>query len=68
MRRKFPKPFWRSSRNCWFVQFGKEQIGLHTDEGESLKLCHELMVRRDGQPTAPASAVVGLSAFELFDK
>jgi integrase len=65
---KFPKPFFRSSRSCWFVQIGKEQIKLHPEEQESLRLYHELMAERgrdkpiiSATPTAPPLA-------EVFDK
>lgn len=51
---KFAKPFYRSARNCWFVQIGKEQIKLHSDETEAFRLYHELMAERGKpQPAAP---------------
>ena len=42
---KFPKPFYRSARNCWFVQLGKEQIKLHADETEAIQNVRNSMVR-----------------------
>ena len=38
---KFPKPFFRSARNCWYVQLGKEQVRLDPDEQAAFKLYHE---------------------------
>jgi integrase len=66
---KFPKPFFRTARNCWFVQLGKQQIKLHPDEGEAMKLYHELMAAR-GKQSAAASLppTTGLAAAEVFDK
>ena len=43
MPRKFPKPFFRSARNCWFVQIGGKQVRLHPDEAEAMRLYHELI-------------------------
>ncbi len=68
MPRRYPKPFWRSSRNCWFVQLGKEQVKLPSDEGEALKLYHGLMADRARWMVTPAPAAPGLAAAELFDK
>ena len=69
MPRKFPKPFFRTARNCWFVQLGKEQIKLHPDEYEALKLYHELMAARAKQPAANVSQdTTGPAAAEVFDK
>lgn len=70
MPRKFPKPFYRSARSCWFVQIGKEQIKLHPNEQEALRLYHELMTSRS-KPTAGSTAHASssdLSLAELFDK
>ncbi len=38
-----PRPFFRSSCNCWFVQIGNDQIKLHRDEQELFRHYHELM-------------------------
>lgn len=32
VKKKVPAPFWRSERNCWFVQIGKKQHRLAPDE------------------------------------
>ena len=67
---KFPVPFYRSARKCWFVQLGKEQIRLHPDENEARRLYHEVMAARSQpKPTAdfhsPADAI---TLAEVFDK
>ena len=53
MAGKFPKPFFRSTRNCWYVQLGKQQVKLHADESEALKLYHGLMARRCRRVPSP---------------
>ncbi len=80
MPRKFPKPFFRSARNCWFVQIGGKQVRLHPDEAEAMRLYHALMAKRtrpatkanNSTLTAPAAIRVAsddtLSTFELFEK
>jgi integrase len=45
MAARFPRPFWRSSRNCWFVQLGKRQVKLHADRDEAFRMYHALMSR-----------------------
>ncbi len=45
MRKRRPEPFWRAERSCYFVQIGKRQIRLDTDETEAYRLSHELMAK-----------------------
>lgn len=79
MPRKFPKPFFRTARNCWYVQLGKDQVRLHPDEREAMRLYHELMAQRASPPTPTHQSVIpsavtaprvsgALSIFEVFDK
>ena len=67
MASKHPKPFFRTARNCWYVQLGKRQVRLQPDEQESLKLYHRLMADGPGRSAALAPQP-GLAAIELFDK
>ncbi len=48
MPSKFPKPFYRTARNAWFLQVGAKQIKLGPDRDAALRRYHELM----GQPEA----------------
>jgi integrase len=57
MPRKYPQPFWRDSRACYFVQIGKKQVRLSPDKDEAFRLYHELMTRgSDEPPVAPPPA------------
>ncbi len=47
MAARFPRPFWRSSRSCWFVQLGKKQVKLHADRDEAFRMYHVLMQREE---------------------
>jgi integrase len=49
MAARFPRPFWRSSRNCWFVQLGKRQVKLHPDRDEAFRMYHALMSRVEAE-------------------
>ena len=51
MPSKFPKPFFRSARNCWFVQIAGKRVRLHPDEQEAMRLYHELMAKRNRPAT-----------------
>jgi integrase/recombinase XerC len=69
MPHRFPKPFFRTARNCWFVQVGKEQIKLHPDKHEAMKLYHELLAARGRQaPSGDTATPIGPTAAELFDR
>jgi integrase len=69
MRRdQHPEPFWRSARNCWYVQIGTKQKKLHPDREEAYRLYHKLMSRppeeRDHPVSLPSGPVVAvLDAF-----
>jgi len=41
----FPKPFFRSARNAWFVQIGDRQIKLAAGKDEAFTRYHELMAK-----------------------
>ena len=41
----FPKPFFRTARNAWFVQVGPRQINLGVDKDEAFSRYHELMAK-----------------------
>lgn len=41
----FPKPFFRSARNAWYVQLGGKQINLGSDKESAFKQYHGLMIR-----------------------
>ncbi len=48
---KFPKPFFRTSAGCYYVQFGKRQYSLGTaDEQEALKKYAELLQEKGLDP------------------
>ena len=57
MSKKRPEPFWRSERNCWFVQIGKRQHRLSPDEAEAWRLYHELMAKPLEARTAPTASI-----------
>jgi integrase len=69
MSRKRPEPFWRSERNCWFVQIGKKQHRLSPDEAEAWRLYYELMAKPPEQQNAGAALAHGpdVQAIEILD-
>jgi integrase len=68
MAKKRPEPFWRAERNCYFVQIGKKQIRLATDEPEAWRLYHELMARPPEQAAIETSlAPADPFAVEVMD-
>ena len=52
----FPKPFFRTARNSWFVQIGPRQINLGTDRVAAFARYHELMARPEATPVPATEA------------
>ncbi len=67
MPRKRPEPFWRSERNCWFVQIGKRQHRLSPDEAEAWRLYHELMARPPEERPADTATAPPTLVVEILD-
>lgn len=69
MRRdQHPEPFWRASRNCWYVQIVKKQIRLHPERDEAYRLYHVLMSRKpEERAEAPADPIPSRLVVELLD-
>ncbi len=65
MSSKFPKPFYRTARNAWFVQIAGKQSPLGPDEEAAHHRYHQIM----GQPRqAPSTATAGtvLATLDAF--
>jgi integrase len=64
-RKRKPEPFWRSERQCWFVQLDKKQHRLSPDETEAWRLYHELLAKppEERQPVRPSE----LQTVEILD-
>src|SRR5271168_4446043 len=52
----FPKPFFRSARNAWFVQIGDRQVKLSADKDEAFTRYHEMMAKPSLPPVTQAEA------------
>lgn len=64
----FPKPFFRSSRDAWFVQIGSRQIRLGADQDEAFRRYHELMtVSPEAPPPAIRSELVAVVVDAFLD-
>lgn len=46
---KFPKPFFRASKCCWYLQLGNRQISLGKDREEAFRRYRQLMVEQNGE-------------------
>lgn len=62
---KFPKPFFRTSKQAWYVQFGKRQISLGADQQEAFARYKELLAQEQHEPAALKKARVA-QCFEEF--
>ncbi|MGD0141457.1 MAG: hypothetical protein ABSD28_21580 [Tepidisphaeraceae bacterium] len=62
----FPKPFFRSSRNAWFVQIGSRQIKLHADKDQAFARYHQLMAAPEQLPVAPPKTELVVVVVDAF--
>ena len=62
---KFPKPFFRTARQAWFLQLAGKQVNLGPDRDAAFSRYHELMARPNGIAT-PVSADTVLSVLDAF--
>src|SRR5437016_3553241 len=63
---RFPKPFFRASKNSWYVQFGKKQRSLGTaDEAEALEAYKKLLADEHHEPLSDRRTKI-YQCFELF--
>ena len=64
-RKQNREPFWRSDRNCYYVQDGTRQARLSPDKDEAWRLWHEFMARppeerQAAAPSGPDAQVVAI--------
>ena len=62
---KFPKPFFRTARNAWYVQVAGKQVTLGPDRDAAFRRYHELMGRPKSDPQ-PVAADAVLSVLDAF--
>jgi len=60
MPARYPKPFFREARQCWFVQLGTKQIRLDPDREEAFRQYHALMQQPEEERTSTGQAVVDI--------
>jgi integrase len=65
-RKQCPEPFWRSERDCWFVQIGKRQHRLAPDKDEAWQLWHEIMAKPP-EPDRPLTPGPDIQVNEILD-
>jgi integrase len=62
------EPFWRTERNCWYVQHGTKQVRLSADKDEAWRLWHELMARlpEDDKLIVPGPDVEAIEVLDAY--
>jgi integrase len=63
---KFPKPFFRKSKQAWYLQVGKKQISLGKDRDAAFERYRKIMLHERGQFTAAPSAMTVDQIADLF--
>ncbi|SRR5579871_2121883 len=63
---KFPKPFFRKSKQAWYVQLGKKQHSLGKDREEAFRRYRELLLHEEGKTGEPGKPLTVAEVFDLF--
>ena len=64
---RFPKPFFRASKDAWYVQLGKRQISLGKDRDEAFERYRVLLLQERGENPEPAFRRLTVAqVFDLF--
>lgn len=62
----FPKPFYKKSRACWYVEIDRKQIKLGPDQAEAFRLYHELMAAPRVQLQQPLTSASAVAIIDLY--
>lgn len=62
----FPKPFFKKSRNTWYVEIDRKQINLGPDKDAAFRQYHELMARQPDPPAKQSDELPVAQALDLF--
>ena len=65
MARKYPQPFWRESRSCYFVQIKGKQIRLHPEHDEAFRIYHQLMSQKPEERALATAATLATPSANL---
>jgi integrase len=63
---KFPKPFFRKSKQAWYLQVGKKQVSLGKDRDAAFERYRQIMLHERGQFTAAPTALTVDQVSDLF--
>ncbi len=64
---RFPKPFWRESKQAYYLQVGKRQMSLGPDEQEALRKYREICLHDlGGNPAQKAGDLTAAEVCDLF--
>lgn len=63
---RFPKPFFRASKNAWYVQLGKRQVSLGRDREAAFVRYRQLVLEETGQTAEPVSQHSVAELLDLF--
>ena len=63
----FPKPFFRTDRGLWYVQFKGKQFNLGPEQDSAFSRYHELMSRPPDESTTASDRPPGKAVVDLID-
>jgi len=64
---RFPKPFFRQSKDAWYLQIGKRQISLGRNREEAFRRYQEISLHEFGSFATPKQSSKATKLIELFD-
>jgi|SRR5579871_367957 len=63
---KFPKPFFRKSKQAWYVQLGKKQHSLGKDREEAYRRYRELLLHEEDKAPDPTKPLTVAEVSDLY--
>lgn len=64
---RFPKPFFRHSKDAWYLQIGKRQISLGRNREEAFRRYQEISLHELGCIATPKQSSKATKLIDLFD-
>jgi integrase len=63
---KFPKPFFRDSKQAWYLQLGKRQFSLGKDRDEAFRRYRAILLHEEGKAPEPEKPLTVAQVCDLF--
>ncbi len=63
---RFPKPFYRTAKQAWYLQLGRQQLSLGKDRAEAFQRYQQILLHHQGVPAPSAKRFTAAEVCDLF--